>query len=73
MAYSASDLTNVETAIQRVRDGQRAITVTIGGKTIQYQAADLYKLTTLRSQIKAELAVVAGTPRFRFVTTSKGY
>ena len=73
MAYTSADLTAVETAIDAVRDGERAIAVTIAGKTIQYQACDIYKLQNLRGQIKAELAVASGTSRSRHVTTSKGY
>ena len=73
MAYTSVDLTAVETAIDKVRDGQRAVSITIAGKTIQYQACDLYKLTSLRGQIRAEIAAAAGTARFRYVTTGKGY
>ena len=67
MAFTSADLTAVETAIAAVRDGSRAISVVIAGNTIQYQACDLYKLQNLRGQIKAELAVAAGTNRFRHV------
>jgi len=73
MAYTTSDLTSVETAIAAVRDGERAISIVIAGRTIQYQACDLSKLLVLRAQIQAEIAASAGTKRFRYVTTSKGY
>lgn len=73
MAYTSTDLTAVETAIAAVRDGERAISVVIAGNTIQYQACDLYKLQNLRGMIKAEIAITAGTKRFRHAITSKGY
>ena len=55
MAFTATDLTNVETAITDIATGARAVAVTIGDKTITYQAAKINDLYRLRGIIKSDL------------------
>lgn len=55
MAFTSTDLANVETAITELAIGQRVTQITIAGKTVTYQATDLRKLYELRSLIQAEL------------------
>jgi len=55
MAFSASDLANIESAIVALATGSRAARVTIGDKTIQYSETDIAKLQSLRAMIQAEV------------------
>ena len=72
MAYSAADLAAVEAAILQLAKGERVVSVTIDGRTVQYQQADVEKLTALRNQMQSESQAAAGRPRFVLTSTSKG-
>ncbi len=72
MAYSAADLAAIEAAILELAKGQRVVSVTIDGRTVQYQQADVEKLTALRNQMQSESQAAAGRPRFVLTSTSKG-
>jgi len=72
MSYSAADLAAVEAAIIELAKGERVVSVTIDGRTIQYQQADVEKLATLRNQMLSESQAAAGRPRFVLTSTSKG-
>ncbi len=61
MAYTSTDLTNVETAIRAIISGTRTVSLSMGDKTIQYTAVDLPALRSLRDEIKAEIGATAGT------------
>ena len=56
MAFTSTDLTNVETAITELATGSREVQVSVGDKMIRYAETDLSKLMTLRTIIKADIA-----------------
>ncbi|KKN52422.1 hypothetical protein LCGC14_0612760 [marine sediment metagenome] len=55
MAYTSTDLTNVEAAIVALATGSRKVEVTLAGKSITYAPVNIDKLRTLRSTIQTEL------------------
>ena len=55
MAFTSTDLTAIEQAMVAIASGERVVEVTIAGKTIRYQAADLNKLQQLRNLIQADV------------------
>ncbi len=57
MAFTSTDLTNVEAAIVALATGTRKVHVSIAGKTITYSDSlvGLDKLKILRSTIQTEL------------------
>jgi hypothetical protein len=61
MAYTSTDLTNIEEAIRAIIAGTRTVSLTMGDKSISYTAIDLPALRALRDEIKAEVGVAAGT------------
>lgn len=60
MAFTSTDLSNVEDAIIALATGQRAVQVVIGGKSITYSSAKLSELRRLRDLIRSELEASAG-------------
>jgi hypothetical protein len=61
MAYTATDLANIEAAIRAIIAGTRTVSLTMGDKTISYTVVDLPELRALRDEIKAEVGAAAGT------------
>ena len=61
MAYTSTDLTNVETAIRAIIAGTRTVSLSMGDKTIEYSAVQLPQLQALRAEIAAEVGLAAGT------------
>jgi hypothetical protein len=59
MAFTQTDLETIETAIMKLTAGQKAVDVTIRGKSIRYVETSLDQLQTLRVQIQRELGLVA--------------
>ena len=55
MAFTSTDLTAIEQAMVAIASGERVVEVTIAGKIIKYQAADLNKLQQLRNLIQADV------------------
>jgi len=72
MAFTNTDLTNVEAAIVALATGEREVSVSLGDKQIRYAEAEIDKLRTLRTEIKTELQAGAGRRRFLLTQTSKG-
>ena len=60
MAFTATDLANVESAMVDLATGKRVVSVDVGGKSRQFQAVDLEKMQRLRNMIKADIADAAG-------------
>lgn len=60
MAFSATDLSNVESAIITLSTGAAVARLTVNGKTFEYQQASLDKLIKLRGVIQADLQATAG-------------
>ena len=58
MAFSKSDLANVEQAIRDLVTGQRIVDVTIQGKQITYAQTKLPELKALRSNIAKEVGSI---------------
>jgi len=58
MAFTTTDLENVEAAIVALAEGKRSVQVDRAGKTVSYQAANLDKLLLLRGVMQRELGVV---------------
>ncbi len=56
MAFTSTDLTNIETAIKDIANGARKVLVDIDGRITQYAAVRLPELIDLRDRVKAELA-----------------
>lgn len=61
MAYTADDLTNIETAIRALIAGTRTVALTMGDKSISYEKSDLPALTKLRAEIRYEVGLAAGS------------
>ena len=67
MAWTTTDLTNIETAITNLATGARAVTITVDGMTVRYANTDLPQLKALRSQIRRELDSDEGQSMFNKV------
>jgi len=57
MAFSASDLASIESAIMALMTGERVVRVTMGDKTIMKSEVDLSKLEAAAARLRAELGV----------------
>lgn len=78
MAFTSTDLINLETAIMKLATGSRVVQCNIDGDMVEYHRSDLKDMLALRDQIRAELAEAASTTtsnrgRARWAVTSKGY
>jgi hypothetical protein len=73
MAYTSTDLTNIETAIRALVAGTRKVSLTMGDKSIQYSNVDLPALRELKAEIQAEIGVSSGSrKRFFVISSEKG-
>ncbi len=72
MAYTATDLATIESAITSLAAGTRKVRVTMNGKTVEYGQVDLEQLRSLRDQIQAEVSSASGRRRFVLTSSSKG-
>lgn len=61
MAYTATDLENIETAIRKLITGTRVVSYSGFGRTINYTPADLPMLQKMRDTIASELGLSSGT------------
>jgi len=74
MAFTATDLTNIEIAIVKLATGTLVWECNIDGDLVQYNRTDLKDIMALRDKIKQELASTAASySRVRVAVTSKGY
>lgn len=71
MAYSETDLSNLEAAIIALATGARKVRVARGDKIMEYSDTDLDKLRSLRSDMMAERPGKADQ-RYVLITTGKG-
>ena len=55
MAFTATDLTNIETAIMDIVSGKRVVATEFGGQRREFQRTDLNKLMDLRNMIQADV------------------
>ena len=72
MAYSQADLASVQTALLKLATGERVVSVSIDGKTIEYSRTDLDKLESLRNNIVSEINQTAKNSSCILIKTSKG-
>jgi len=70
MAYSSTDLSNVQSAIVALATGTRVVTVSLGDKSVEYSKVDLSKLEELRKNIYSELH--SSSVNCILIKTSKG-
>jgi len=61
MAYTATDLANIDAAIRAIIAGTRTVSLTMGDKTIQYTAVKLPELQALRTEIATEVGMASGS------------
>lgn len=71
MAYTQTDLGNVEKAILELAGGERVVRLSIGGKDIEFSQARMSELKALRMDIAREIGQSA-RPRFYLTRTGKG-
>lgn len=55
MAFTSTDLSNIEAAIVALATGTREVSVSINGKRIDYAECDLNKLTALKTLVSQSL------------------
>lgn len=73
MPYTQNDLDKVNAAIMAIAAGERVVSVTINGETVQYQQTNRRELRELRSEIITELEASAPNQNNIFFTqTNKG-
>lgn len=76
MAFTATDVTNLETAIMKLAKGERVVECNIDGDMVQYHRSDLKSLMALRDAIGAKVNAASSTAtrgRTRVAVTTKGY
>jgi len=76
MAFTSTDLTNIETALTKLATGARVVECTIDGDTVIYNRTNIKDLLALRDRIKGEIATAASTSNYgraRVAVTTKGY
>jgi len=59
MAFTETDLANVEAAIVGLQTGTRAVQVMSGDKSVRYQESQLKDLLSLRTTIMHELGMIS--------------
>jgi CO/xanthine dehydrogenase FAD-binding subunit len=70
MAYTQTDLDNLNQAITALATGKRRTSATIAGNRIDYAPVDLPQLRALRDEVAAALSPRRNS--FVLVSTSKG-
>lgn len=64
MAFTSADLTIVENAIRAIAEGKRVVSVDVGGKTRNFQAASIENLLKFRDRVKSDINGAAGSGIF---------
>jgi hypothetical protein len=77
MAYTSTDLLNIDTAISRLIAGDRIVRVTRDGRTVEYSQASLAELQAIRTTILNEInraaqSTTVENPRTVTILTRKG-
>jgi hypothetical protein len=71
MTFTATDLSNVQTALIALATGQRVVSLSLDDKTITYGQAQINELRALRDEIRSEVETV-NQRRFVLAQTDKG-
>ena len=61
MAFTSTDLANIEAAMVDLATGKRVVSIDVGGKTRQFQSVDLVKLMKLRDIVKSDVNSASNT------------
>lgn len=70
MAYTSTDLTNIQAAIIALAKGERVVRITLdNGETLQYGQADLKDLISLSSMVSRD---VNQYPKYRHIIVDRG-
>ena len=73
MAYTADDLTAVQTAIVELATGKRVVSISFSnGESVEYAASNINALKILRSDIQGELNSAKNVKRYFRTMTCKG-
>jgi hypothetical protein len=72
VSWTEADLAAVKAARLALAAGSRVITLTVGGKTLQYAQSQDKELKVLYEEIKAEVGTAAGLPKYVLTSTDKG-
>ena len=72
MAYTADDLTAIQTAITKLMTGDRVVKISKGDEMIEYGESSLPQLRAIRAEILSDINASAGRPRHFRISTSKG-
>lgn len=59
MAFTTTDLANIEGAIVSLATGTRVVSVSVSNKVVQYQETDIGKLLNLKSIIESTLGTAS--------------
>lgn len=59
--YTSTDLTNIAEAIRDLVAGERAVSLSLGDKTITFADVDLPKLEALERKVRYEIGLANGT------------
>jgi hypothetical protein len=62
MSYTQDDLDAVKNAIVDLATGKRVVSITVDGRTTQWQQVDIDKLKALRDEITEELGQSSPRP-----------
>lgn len=73
MAYTSSDLSEINTAIMDLAMGKRVTKITYSsGETVEYGPAGLGGLKQLKADILSEISSAANTPKYIRTISRKG-
>jgi len=73
MAYTQTDLDNINNAILELAKGERVVRITYSdGKTVEYQPAKLSTLQSIAATVQGQINRTSGKPSFFRASTSKG-
>ncbi len=72
MAYTSTDLSNIQTAIRALESGERAVSVSFGDKQFKYSEVNLDLLYRRETEIKRALRRASGRGSYVLTQTSKG-
>lgn len=72
MAYTLTDLTNVQAARMSLAMGTRTVSLTMGDKSITYGQTQRGELKALEAEIRADIGISDGRSQFVLAQTEKG-
>lgn len=76
MAWTQTDIDNLEAAIRALVAGEAVVAVAYNGppaRSVQYQQRDLGEMRSHLAAMRAEVSAAAGGTRVKYARTSKGF